>query len=411
MSAAMLAETTNSLETQAKPGRWLFVKERFAWPRASGHDVHTFYMMKGLTQLGHTVSVLTLTDPPKEALAGLPLHKQYSLDRFELSTSEFPNQLSKSQAKFASYWGTSETAIRQVGAAAADCKADAVVVSGLNVLPYLGAVKNAKKIWYAADEWVWHHLSLVKTLKPKTWSEIKPAIIKGLYERAYRSLLDRVWVVSQADARAFRWLIGLNQLDIIPNGVDAEHYTPGTEPQTPNSCVFWGRLDFGPNIQALEWFCQKVWPQVRQRVPDAQFQVFGFQPTPEVESLTKQPGITLTANLPDIRPAVRGGQVVVLPFISGGGIKNKLLEAAAMGLPIVCSSRAFHGLTGKPPLQVADQPRQWVDALVGLWQDGSRRTQAGAEARAWVQTHHTWTAAAQLACDGIGLSVSKRGPS
>jgi polysaccharide biosynthesis protein PslH len=400
MTAATLAEPSEARAIQ-NPRRWLFVKERFAWPRASGHDVHTFYMMKGLSELGHSISVLTLAETPEAALAGLPVDKSYSLDQFNLPFENVPIQLSKSQAKFASYWGVSDARIRQVGAAAADCQADVVVVSGLNVLPYLGAVQNAKRVWYAADEWVWHHLSMIKTFSPSTWSEFKPALVKCLYERAYRKLLDRVWVVSNADARAFRWLIGVNQLDVIPNGVDAEHYAPGDEVPVPKSCVFWGRLDFGPNIQALEWFCQKVWPKVLQQVPDAKFNVFGFQPTAAVEALTKQPGITLTANLPDIRSAVRSSEAVVLPFISGGGIKNKLLEAAAMGLPIICSQRAFHGLNGKPPLLVAEHPTQWVNALVGLWQNPTKRIEVGQAARDWVQTHHTWAAAAQKACEGL----------
>lgn len=409
MSVALLADRIAPSTSSGVEKRWLFVKERFAWPRASGHDVHTFGMMRGLQELGHSVSVLTIAEPPEAALAGLNLAHRYSLDRWTANLDGFPINLSKSQHKFASYWGISPERIQQVGAAAADCQADVVVVSGLNVLPYLGAVQHAKKVWYAADEWVWHHLSLMKCFQPKTWSELKPALVKGFYERAYRSLLDRVWVVSEADARAFRWLIGLKQLDVIPNGVDAEQYQPGDEPRLPNSCVFWGRLDFGPNIQALDWFIRRVWPLVLARQPEAVLQVYGFQPTAEVEALVKQQrGIRLTANLPDLRSAIRGHAVAVMPFVSGGGIKNKLLEAAALGLPMVCSRRALHGLNGQPPLQLADHPSEWVEALLGYWQDAAKRERAGAAARTWVTEHHTWNAAAALACRGLGFAAKPR---
>lgn len=118
---------------------------------------------------------------------------------------------------------------------------------------------------------------------------------------------------------------------MLPNGIDGEYYCPADEAQTPLSTVFWGRLDFGPNIQALQWYCQNVWPRLKQARPEATFSVYGFKATAPVENLAKStPGMILRPDLPDIRSEVRRHEVVVLPFVSGGGIKNKLLEAAAL---------------------------------------------------------------------------------
>lgn len=389
-----------------RPRRWLFYKERFAWPRASGHDVHTFYLMQALARQGHTVSVATADPAPDAALAGLPLANRYVLSEANPPvppTGTFPLHATKAQAKFLNYWGVNEDRVRQFAAAAADCAADVVVVSGLNVLPLLGAVAGRQRVWYAADEWVWHHLSMVKLLHRSTWTEVKHAVIKGLYERAYRSALDRVWVVSKADAKAFRWFAGVGQTDVLPNGVDADHYAPAQPPVpvVPNSCVFWGRLDFGPNIQAVEWFVAKVWPGVRARVPTARLNIYGFQPTPAVTRFAGRDGIHLTADLPDIRPAVRECGAVVLPFVSGGGIKNKLLEAAAMAMPVVATRRTTHGLNGTPPLRFADRPAEWADALADLWSNEATRVALGQAARVWVREHHTWDAAARIAAAGV----------
>ena len=394
------------------PRRWLFFKERFAWPRASGHDVHTFFLMKALVELGHTVSLATNVEPPAEAIAGTAFADRYVLDAPDTAlppTGTYPLLLSKSQEKFRSYWGVSEDRIRKLAAAADDCGADVVVASGLNVLPYLGAIGPDKtRVWYAADEWVWHHLSMVKVLKKSTWGEIKAGIVKGMYERAYRKFLDRVWVVTEADAKAFRWFAGMKQIDILPNGVDADHYAPNPAivPEA-NSCVFWGRLDFGPNIQAAEWFARTVWPLVRAEVPDAKWHLYGFQPTDPILKMAGKNGITLTADLPDIRPAVLKAQVVVLPFVSGGGIKNKLLEAAAMGMPIVATARVKHGLNGSPPLAFAASPAAWVVNLVRLWADAEHRRKLGEDARAWVMREHTWIAAARTAAAGLPGEVRR----
>lgn len=387
----------------SEPFRWLFVKERFAWPRSSGHDVHTFGMMQALAKIGHAVSLCTVDAPPEAAVAGIDFATRYCLAEANPpvpTAEEVPLILSKRQEKFRNYWGIPVDRVRQVAAAAKDCNADVVVVSGLNVLPYLGAVTGRTRVWYAADEWVWHHLSLVKLLKKSTWSELKPALVKGLYERAYRSILDRVWVVTEADARAFRWL-GMSQSDVLPNGVDAAHYRPEPGPQIANSCTFWGRLDFGPNAQALEWFIRKVWPLVRAKVPDGRFRVFGFQPTAAVKALAGRDGIDLTADVPDVRPVVRECQVAVLPFVSGGGIKNKLLEAAALGMPIVATPRAGLGLNGTPPFVQTTRPDAMAREIVRLWSDTAGREKLGVAAREWVIRCHTWEAAARAAAAGV----------
>ncbi len=390
--------------------RLLFVKDSLSWPRSSGHDVHCFHMMQALTRLGHEVGLLTATEPPPEAVAGLPLaFRRVFPKRGEPPIGPEPS-FRWLQRKFQSYWGIDENRVRAVGQAATDMNADGVVVVGLNVLPYLGAVKGRLRVWYAADEWVWHHASQVRAFSPRTWGEMKQAFIKGIYERAYRSKLERVWVVTDADRRAMRWVTGVRGIDVVPNGVDAEHFRSVDAPQREQSCTFWGRLDFGPNVQALEWFCAKVWPRVRAAHPDATFTVYGFAPTPEVRALTGRDGISLVADLPDLRPAIAEHQVVVFPFVSGGGIKNKFLEAAAMGKPIVCSSVALNGLRNprESGAAVASSPAEWAGALGLLWADAEKRTASGAALRHWVIRNHSWDAAARTAAEGLAESLGAK---
>jgi glycosyltransferase involved in cell wall biosynthesis len=393
--------------------RLLFVKEALAWPRSSGHDVHTYHMMRALAGLGHDVALATVRRPVDDAVRGLPLGRYDCLgEAVETNGDTPPSRLSKMQEKFRSYWGIEPARIRAVGKAARDWGADAVVVVGLNVLPYLGAVEKARRVWYAADEWAWHHLSLFRPLRPSTWGNVPEALIKGVYERAYGPLLDRVWLVTDADRRAMRLVAGTGGLDVLPNGVDAEHFSPRELPQHERSCAFWGRLDFGPNVQALEWFCRRVWPRVRREVPDARFTIYGFKPTDAVRVLVGRDGIELVPDLPDLRDEVARHALVVLPFVSGGGIKNKLLEAAAMGKAVVCSKRACGGLRldGSAPLRVARSAGDWVRAMRALWADPAECQRLGAAARRWVVECHTWEAAARTALAGLGAVEGVRTP-
>lgn len=377
--------------------RLLFVKRALGWPRAVGHDVHGYSMMQALARLGHEVGLLTVAAPTGEALDGLDLAFHAVLRR----TDPAALRLSRWQRRFLSYWGLDAELLPTVGAVAADWAADAVVAIGLDLLPALAAVQGSRRVWYAADEAAWHHLTQLRLFEPATWRHLKQAAINALYEQAFAAQVDRVWVVSEGDRRAMRWVTGLHDIDLTANGVDAEHYQPLDVPQVPHSCVFWGRLDFGPNIQALTWFCRHVWPLVRRRVPEAQFAIYGRCPVPEVRTLAEADGITLVADVPDLRPEVARHPVVVLPFVSGGGIKNKLLEAAGLGKAIVCSPRACGGLEGDVPLRVARSPQQWVKEVCALWDDADRRRQLGTRARHWVRTCHTWDAAARKALAGL----------
>ncbi len=379
----------------------LFYKRSFAWPRSSGHDVHTYNMMRALVSQGHRVGLVTDDVPPEAALANVALDVRHTLASVDAIAAAAPLSLGRLEERFHRYWGASAASVSALGALASSFAADVVVVSGLDVLPLLSGVRGATRVWYAADEWFWHHVSQLRLTKPATWGELRQAAVKGLYERTFRRRIDRAWVVSRPDARALRLVAGVKHVDVLPNGVDIDWYQPSAEPEAPDTAVFWGRLDFGPNLQALEWFCREVWPKVRVARPGARFTIIGFNPQERARALARVPGVEMRPDLDDIRPEVAHHAVVALPFVSGGGIKNKLLEAAAMGKAIVCTRRTLTALNGEPPVLVPSSATAWAQALIDLWSDDGRRRQLGAMAREWVAREHTWDAAARLAAAGL----------
>ena len=92
-----------------------------------------------------------------------------------------------------------------------------------------------------------------------------------------------------------------------------------------------------------------------------------------------------------------------MPYVSGTGFKNKLLEAASLGMPIICSRRACAGLRqASLPLVVVTSWSDWIEQLGRLWSEPTTRESLGKSAREWVQLHHTWSAAARDALNGIG---------
>jgi glycosyltransferase involved in cell wall biosynthesis len=153
----------------------------------------------------------------------------------------------------------------------------------------------------------------------------------------------------------------------------------------------------------MQWFLGEVWPIIRKQVPHARFTMVGFNPIPEIRRLAETGGVTLMADVPDLRETARRHAVLALPFVSGGGAKNKLLEGAALGMPIVCSPLATQGLLGleSAPLRVATHPEEFAKAIISLWNDETARRRDGSALRAWVVKHHSWTASGQAALNSL----------
>jgi len=390
--------------------RLLFVKPALAWPLTNGHDLQCYYMMKALAEEGAEVSLATVQPTDPRAVEAIRLAYCAQLESNLPSGTQASASLTYLQERFRSFWGVEKGHIESVRRLAREWRADVVIAFGLPALPFLGGVDKAVRVWGMADEWVYHHLTLVRLSDRSTWHHFKSAAIKGVYERAYAPLVDRAWAVSDTDRRAGRWLAGFRAVDLLPNGVDADFYRPLDEPVTPRTAVFWGRLDFEPNTDALAWFFRHVWSDVLREAPDARFTIIGYAPIDAVRKLAELPGVTLQPNVADLRATVCQHAVVALPMVSGGGIKNKLLEGAAMGRPIICTPRAAMDLrsSGQLPVLQVRQPAEWAKGLVSLWNDQALRDQLGREAREWVCQYHSWAAPARQALKTFQQSIDAR---
>ncbi len=197
--------------------------------------------------------------------------------------------------------------------------------------------------------------------------------------------------------------------DVIANGVDLDFFRPAEVEPDPERLVFWGRLDYGPNEQGLEWFLGKVWEPLRQRRPGVKLSVIGFSPSEKVRRAVDRPGVELMANVPDLRPAVCRAPVAIYPFVSGGGIRNKLLEGAAMARALVVSPRAVDGLpaAGDGAWEVCRSPAEWVETIDRLLSDRDAAYRLGQAARRWVEAHYTWERAAQLGEASIQRAIER----
>ncbi|HET6724709.1 MAG TPA: TIGR03087 family PEP-CTERM/XrtA system glycosyltransferase [Gammaproteobacteria bacterium] len=139
----------------------------------------------------------------------------------------------------------------------------------------------------------------------------------------------------------------------MSNGVDADAFDPNLVTKSPYSrstsaVVFTGMMDYRANVEGVSWFASEVWPRIRERCPQAAFYIVGARPTRAVRALGKQPGVQVTGRVPDVKPYVKYAHVAVAPLRIARGIQNKVLEAQALGTPVVGTPEAFQGIGAFP---------------------------------------------------------------
>lgn len=382
--------------------RFLFLKHSMEWPRTRGHDVHTYFLMNELGKMGHELNLLTIQPPPAAALAGLRTLNSVA-GEVKPATHDGRGMLGPLQNRFRSYWGVLPEHLDATAAVVGRWSPNAVVAVGPEVLSYLAILTGVCRIWYVADDLCWQHLTQMKGFTADSWKSLGTALVNALYERTFGTAVDRVWVVSTIDARALGWISGAKRVDVIPNGVDMCYFRPTSQAELPNSAIFWGHLRFPPNVRAVEWFCQYVWPSVRRSRPTATLTIAGYGASDEILRFAETEGIQVVGEVADIRQEVTRHGLAIMPFRSSGGLKNKMLEAAAMGRATVCSRAALNGLRGpvEEAFAVANRPEEWATRMQKLWDDDRERGALGARARRWVETNHTWRSAAERAVASV----------
>jgi glycosyltransferase involved in cell wall biosynthesis len=156
--------------------------------------------------------------------------------------------------------------------------------------------------------------------------------------------------------------------------------------------VFTGTMNYWPNEDAVIWFSREVMPLLRGRRDAPEFYIVGGNPTRHVLKLAAEPGVHVTGRVPDTRPYMAHASVVVAPLRVARGIQNKVLEAMAMGRPVVASPEAFEGVRARPgcELLVAAGAARTAQAI-GELLDG-RHPGLGAAARTAIERHYDWSA-------------------
>lgn len=252
-------------------------------------------------------------------------------------------------------------------------------------------------------------LQLSQTLNTKRMARDERSRLKRIVYRIETVLMGRfearVWqdftkvvLIGPADVAAVIEQCAAHGQPEIDNWIYGAHGTDTDKFQAaeaddvvPGRIVFSGSMLYPPNIGAVLWFVERVWPTIRAQVPDATFVVQGRDPAPAIVELDGRDNIWVTGTVPDVGVIIRSAQVCVNPMIAAGGMQNKLIEYMACGKAVVASSVANEGIMAPDgTVVIADDPATFAREVIELLRDADAATRLGARAREHVLANWTW---------------------
>jgi glycosyltransferase involved in cell wall biosynthesis len=209
---------------------------------------------------------------------------------------------------------------------------------------------------------------------------------------------DHVLVTSLSDRHALLQLVpsgrSPSEISVLSNGVNLEYFHPNPEFQRDaETIVFTGKMSYHANISMAKYLVEEIMPRVWRVRPAARLYIVGKDASLTITEMSKNPLITVTGTVDDIRPFLWRATVSVVPLLYGVGIQNKILEAMATGTPVVTTRRALSALQAQPgnDLLICDDPEGFAKAVLELMGDQTLRRRISDAALEYVRTFHNWT--------------------
>ena len=374
----------------------LYVCHRFPFPPKRGGKIRPFNMIRHLSQ-NHQVTVCSLARSPAEAEEGQGIAPH--CERFEMGRVSNPVQVLRRVARLPTRVPSSMGSFYspeldgQVKALLSSESFDLIFVHCSSVAQYVSHVEGVPKILDFGDMDSQKWLEYVKfkpwPLKPGYWLE---GTKMAREEKRLAQRFNLCTATTRAEWETLESYGTGVATDWFPNGVDADFFQPDGAGYDADTISFIGRMDYYPNQEAMFDFCSRVWPLLRERRPSLKLIIVGADPSPDVRKLEALPGVTVTGSVSDVRPHILRSAVTVAPLNIARGTQNKILEAMAMGVPVVSSRIAAGGVDAEAEKHflVAETPLQYADAIMRIVESPDERARLAEAGRQRMRSHHAW---------------------
>lgn len=375
----------------------LYICHRFPYPPKRGGKIRPFNMIRHLSAQGHQVTVCSLARSDQEADEAKGIAPY--CEEFQLGTVSAPIQMARMVVRLPVLTPSSmgyfyspdlDTKIRRL---LNEQRWDLIFVHCSSVAQYVEHVRGIPKIldFGDMDSQKWLEYANYKPFPLSLGYRLEGAKMMRA-EKRLAGCFDLCTATTRAEWETLNAYQTGAQTDWFPNGVDAEYFCPTGEPYDADTISFIGRMDYYPNQECMSRFCDEVWPLLKAQRPKMKLLIVGADPSPEMRKLGERDGVTVTGSVPDVRPYIRSSAAMVAPLAIARGTQNKILEAMAMGVPVVTSTVAAGGVDAESVnhFLVADTPQDYALSILRLTQDASERARLAIAGRERMLSHHAW---------------------
>ncbi|MDQ8193792.1 glycosyltransferase family 4 protein [Coraliomargarita sp. SDUM461004] len=186
-----------------------------------------------------------------------------------------------------------------------------------------------------------------------------------------------------------------DKIFVLANGFNEVFFDASTHPRQLTeapSFLFCGALDYSPNVDAINWFADEIWPLVHRAMPDAVWRIIGKSPDARSQAWGQLEGVDLVGEVPDVRPYYQSSWAQVVPLRIGGGTRLKIVESLGMRCPVLSTTLGAQGLDLPPEesILLADDPQHFANALIRVLQDPELRQNLETNGLAVVQANYRW---------------------
>lgn len=364
------------------------------YPIHLGDRLIIWHLARELSQRGYTIDLLALynqEDDPNMISEYQPFFRHIELYReIKRSGFDYLRRLIRPSARFPQEAQWSFTPDMWVAIEAYLQRYDYDVVQcfgGVSVYEFHALFSHKPTVITPYESYT---LYLERVIQQGGWGTRLSLPIVRRFEQLMFTPYDRTVVIAQPDKDSLLSIQPQLNIDVISNGIDLNTFQLQDTPRDPNTLLFVGNYEYPPNLDAVKLLVEQILPRVRQQIPDATLKLVGNKPPDWMRDLAND-HIEVTGRVPDVKPYLAQGTVFVCPLRIGAGLKNKVLEALAMGIPVVATPLSVDGI------RVTHGESAWVadvdsiaDSVIQVMRDPLLQQTLSQNGRILIEAEYSW---------------------
>ncbi len=387
----------------------LFVTASLPYPPQQGGALRTYGLLHGLHQAGHDLTLLSFSDAGNTSFVGTPL--ETFCTQIEIVAPTNRTKSDRLRDLFLSrepdiahrlYSAEFEKHLKELVAIG---HFDLIQFEGIEVACYLPVIRQmgtqAKLVYDAfnAEAAMQYAIFEIDRDDARRWPAAAYSLVQSRRIAKFEAELcqqsDLVIAVSAEDASILSQYNPKKTVPVVANGIFTDEYEQESAELrlSEHALVFTGKMDYRPNVDAVQWFTDQILPLVKQSTADVQFYIVGQKPHTNLEHLRDNASVIVTGWVESVLPYLKGAAVYVAPLRMGSGTRLKILEAMAAGCAVVATTLAASGMQRETEMGmlIVDEPDQMAEAIIKLLNTPETRSKLGKAAHQYVKTNYDWS--------------------